>query len=463
MARVAYRLTGGLDAQQLAQIRHEALLTLETVGVDVDDEDIRKHLSDFEGVTIRGKRVHYSGALVEAWIKRIPENNLEYSYNRKSGEFRMVGPYMPRWFIDPDSGERRYGTPEDLAVAAQLMDAYRAYGPSPIHVQTVRPGLRQLATFKTCVLNSAELGGFANPANPEDAEYLCRIGQASGRPPPYGCMEIPISPLKLNHHALRIIFDRRDRPDQFTGLVYGGGSVPMAGASAPIEITACMAQGLAEALSAYITPKLVDERVQGYCSFGGFLFDMKTMDTGMFFPESVTYHAGQRQVIEYVLGETMGSSFRCAALESPGDVFRAGFQAAIAALAGARSFLGAGAAGDESFDPRVFVLDADIVRHVEKFVQGLDIAETEQATLDVIAHGATSGMYLDHPSSLDYRTAYLEPELVFKYDNRDDLFDAAREKVKQVLHDHHFELPADARKDVDAVYAAAVKEAAHGS
>ena len=60
--------------------------------------------------------------------------------------------------------------------------------------------------------------------------------------------------------------------------------------------------------------------------------------------------------------------------------------------------------------------------------------------------------------AVSYRTAYLEPELFFKYSDRDAMFEAARGKVKQVLADHHFELPADARRDVAEVYAAAVKE-----
>ena len=397
--------------------------------------------------------------LVEQWIKRIPRNNLEYSYNRKDSDaFRLVGPYMPRWFVDVDSGEQRYGTPEDLALSTQVMDAYHAYGPEPIHVQTVRPELRQLVSFKTCLLNSREVGGFTLAADAFDAEYLCRLGQAAGHPPPYGAMEIPISPLKLNHHALDIIFQRRGRPDQFTGLVYGGGAVPMPGATAPIHLPAYLSQGLAEALAAYMTPKLIDERVQGYCSFGGFLFDMRTMNTGIFFPESLIYHGMVRQVIRFVLGETIGCSFRCAAFRSPGDVFRAGFDAALAALSGVRSFLGAGAGEGESFDPKVFVVDADIVRHVAKFTQGLPYLEDPKATLDVVAHGAESGMYLDHPSVLDYRSIYLDPELFFKCKDAAELMDTARAKVRQVLRDHHFALPDDRRREVEQVYAAAERE-----
>ena len=80
----------------------------------------------------------FSGALVEQWIERIRADNLEYSYNREGSDaFRLVGPYMARYYIDEETREHRYGTPEDLTLSVQLMDAYDAYGPSPMHVQTV--------------------------------------------------------------------------------------------------------------------------------------------------------------------------------------------------------------------------------------------------------------------------------------------------------------------------------------
>ncbi|MFH0965281.1 MAG: trimethylamine methyltransferase family protein [Planctomycetota bacterium] len=459
MGKITYALTGGLDQGQLDGIRGEALAILERTGVEVDHEGIRKHLADFEGVEIKGKRVCYSRALVEKWIARIREDNLEYSYNRTDSKaFRLSGPYMARWYIDPENGERRYGTPDDLALSAQLMDAYGAYGPSPMHVQTVRPELRQLVTLKTCLLNSREIGGWGPAADAFDTEYLCRIGEAAGRKPPYGAMEIPISPLKLNHEALSLIFERRGRPNQFTGIVYGGGAVPMPGATAPIRIPGCLVQGLAEAIAAYMTPKLIDERIPGYCSFGGFLFDMKTMNTGMFFPESLVYGCVSRQVIEHVLGRTMGFHFRCGDFERPGDVFRDGFTAAVDALAGARTFLGAGEAPGESFAPHAFVIHADIMRHVEKFVMGLDGGEGEWTTLELIEHGVRSGMYLDHPSALEYRTAYLEPELMFRYENVKELVEGAREKVRETLRAHRFELPAERKRDVEEVYASAVRE-----
>ena len=75
MSLVRYGLSGGFDEKQLEAIRGEALAILARIGVQVDHEGIRKHLDDFEGVSIRGKRVCYSGDLVEEWIERISQPN----------------------------------------------------------------------------------------------------------------------------------------------------------------------------------------------------------------------------------------------------------------------------------------------------------------------------------------------------------------------------------------------------
>gem|GEM_PF-3347096 len=458
MSRVVYELSGGLSSDQLASIRNQSLQILARTGVQIDHPQIRAYLASIPGVTRAANRICYAEDFVAAWIECIRGDNLEYSYNRADNAFRLVGPYMDRWYLDPATGERRYGTAADLAASVRLMDVYGAYGPSPMHVQTVPEPLRQLTTFRSCVLNSREIGGWSQPANEWDADYLCRLGEAAGRPPPYGCEEIPISPLRLNHVALDMIYRRRGAPNQFTGLVYGGGAVPMPGATAPIRVPACLAQGLAEALAAYITPKLIDDRVPGYCSFGGFLFDMKRMQPGQFFPESTVYNAMTRQLIRHVLGRTMGSSFRSGSFEAPGNVFRAGFQAAVAALAGARTFLGLGTTGSETFSPVAFVLGADIVRHVARFCDGLDCDDDDAQVLATIAHGADSGMYLDHPSALGYRDAYLEPELFFRHTDPKTLLAAARERVEQDSAAASFELPADRRRDVENVYRAAVRE-----
>lgn len=456
---VNFTLQGGFTEGELDRMYGETLQLLEQVGMEVADDEIRGHLGTLPGITVRQKRICYARDLVEEWIEAIKKDNLEYSYNRKDGRIHMVPPYMGQHYHDPDTGEVRLATAEDMLFAVKLCDTYGAYGPSPIHLQTVPAPIRQVTTLRTCVENSREMGGWAPAANEQDGYWMCKIGEAARRPPPHCCMEIPISPLRLNAEALRMIFNRRGRNDQLVGMVLGGGAVPMAGATAPIFVPGCYIQGMAEALAAYITPQLIDPRVQGYCSFGGFLFDLRygAEAKARMFPEGLIYSVLARQVILRFLGETMGSQICVEDFDSPEDMLHLGFKVALDILDGARSFLSIGAYGD-GFCPVAAVIQADLVKHFEKFIAGREYRDEPGLTLRTVREALADGNFLTHPTTLDYRSIYLIPELVFKHENRDELRAAARDKAGQLVAAHEYSLPKEVQSDVTEVYEAACRD-----
>ncbi len=454
---LTFGLTGGFSDDQIEQIYAETLRVLEEIGMEVKDPGIRAFLAGVPGLRATGERICYAPKLVEEWIEVIRRDNLEYSYNRHDRRIRMVGPYMGQQYHDPDTGEVRYATADDMRVAVKLCDALDMYGPSPIHLQTVPPPLRQVTTQRICLENSREIGGWGPAASEKDAYWQCRISEAAGRPAPHCCMEIPISPLRLNVEALRMVFSRRGRDDQLTGMVIGGGAVPMPGATAPIFVPGCFIQAMAEALAAYITPQLIDPRVQGYCSFGGFLFDLRRATTGNLFPESVLYNLLGRQVIERFLGETMGSSIGVGAFNSPQAALSIGFKAACDVLAGARSFLGVGGYGD-GFCPVSAILTADIVKHLSRFIEGREYRSEPGLSLEAISEALADGTFLAHPTTLDCRKLYIIPELVFEYSDHDQLLEAAAEKARETVAAHDYCLADDVLGDIEEVYRAAERD-----
>jgi trimethylamine:corrinoid methyltransferase-like protein len=281
---------------------------------------------------------------------------------------------------------------------------------------------------------------------------LCRIGQAAGRAPPYCCLEIPISPLRLNHTSLDIIYRNRDHRYNLKGICLGGGAIPLVGATAPIFFPGMLVQGMAEALAAYITPKLIEPEVYGYCSFGGFLFDMRTMQPATPFPESVLFALAGRQVIRHILGETFGVSFAFNP-EDPADVFRIAFMAGFGICSGSSSFINVGADRD-GFNPVRAVIQADILRHCERFARGLPYREEKGLSSKVIQEALSTGMlsnYLDHPTTLEFREFYLEPELFFKYSG-EELKAKARAVARQKTAEHAFRLPNDKREALAQIY-----------
>ncbi len=454
---VTFGLEGGFTEIQLAQIYDETLQVLEEIGVEVADDEIRDYLGSLPGITIKGDRVCYTRPLVEEWIAVIKQDNLEYSYNRKDERIRMTGPYMGQYYYDAETDDYRLATLEDLRFSVELLDAYECYGPSPIHLQTVPAPIRQVTTFKTCIENSREIGGWAPVASEKDAEWMCRLGEAAGRPAPHCCMEIPISPLRLNVEALRMIFHRRGRADQLTNMVVGGGAVPMPGATAPITVPACYVQGMAEALAAYITPQLIDPRIPGYCSFGGFLFNLRSADTTSLFPETALYELLTSQVIRYFLGETMGASIKLAGFDSVQIALRTGFEIALDLLNGARTFLGIGWY-DDGFSAAGAVIAADLVQHFARFTAGREFRATPGAILQTIQEGVDAGDYLIHPTTLQFRELYLIPELVYKYDDRAELIAAVGARAQQMVAAHDYTLPDDVQHNVDEVYEASCSD-----
>ena len=459
--KLRYRLDGGLTEEELGAIKDDALNLLAETGIRIDHEEIVNYLDSMKGVTRSDNRVRLSRGLVEEWLPRIREENYCYSYNRLDNAWRLVAPYMAVNYRDPETNKVRPATIADHRLCVKLCDALGMYGPSPLHVQEGANAIRQLQTFKLALENSREVGGWAPAINAEETRWMIAMGQAAGRTPPYGCMEIPISPLRLNAEQLGMIFDRRERDDQFLGVVVGGGAVPMPGATAPLSFPACISQGLAEAVAAYIVGQLIDPRLPGYCSFGGFLFNLRTMDTfHPYFPETLMYNGMIRQVAGHVFGRAPGYSFKPDFYDNPGKLYQMGFTAAVAAMQGARS-VHVGAETGDVFSPLNAVICADIVRHARKFVEGLPLDHTPTSTRELIEPGLDSGIYTDQESTLNYRELYVNPRLIFKHDDHASLMSAARAEMARLVETHEFALPETAQTEVDQIFAAAGKTPAH--
>jgi hypothetical protein len=453
--RLRLGLTGGLTPQELQTIQDDALSLLADIGMRIDHEGVLKFLESLPGVTRSGNRARLSRELVGSWLPAVREQNGDYYFNRPGDPWRLVPPYLPANYRDPMTHAVRPATAADHRLSVKLCDALGMYGPPPLHVQEGPVAMRQLLTFKICLEHSRELGGSGPATSAAEAEFLIAMGQAVGRPPPYGAMEIPISPLRLNGDLLGILLERQGRDNQLLGIIVGGGAVPLPGATAPLSFPACLSQGLAEALGAYIVPKLIDPRILGYCSFGGYLFNLRTMDTyHAYFPESLLYNLMVRQVIRFTLHRTMGHAFKVDFLENPGKLYQVGYTGAILTLLGARS-IHVGAEKGDVFSPLTAVICADLVRHLAKLIDGLPLERTSDSTRQLVEPGLESGMYTDQESTLNYRDLYVDLKLLFRYDDHASLMAAAREEMQRRLAAHAFALPADVQRELEKVYTAA--------
>ena len=277
-------------------------------------------------------------------------------------------------------------------------------------------------------------------------------------------MQIPISPLKLNAGILDIVFRLKDSADYLEGIVVGGGAIPMMGASAPLNLLAALAQSSAEAIAAFITVKLLDPRVPANATAAVFPFDLRHAVPSLGTPEAALLRLASAQVAEAIFGFRMAGTLAAMGMPlDPQTMVEKANNTLIMALAGTRVFIDAGMTPmDELFSLEQVVLDREIVAWVRRVVEGFPWTGGAAQTLSTIRNGVTEGNFFTDEATLGHREVYWESEL-FRYtslahrlsDDRTTVAQRARDIVDQTVQSHTFELPADARREIDRIYRAA--------
>ena len=107
------------------------------------------------------------------------------------------------------------------------------------------------------------------------------------------------------------------------------------------------------------------------------------------------------------------------------------------------------------FSPLNAVICADIARHIRKFIKGLPLRHSPTLTGELIQPGLDSGMYTDQESTLNYRELYVDPRLIFQYDDHASLMAAARKEMAGLVDAHKFALSETTRAEVDKVFESA--------
>jgi trimethylamine--corrinoid protein Co-methyltransferase len=137
-----------------------------------------------------------------------------------------------------------------------------------------------------------------------------------------------------------------------------------------------------------------------------------------------------------------------------------------AALAGARIFTCAGLlAVDEIFSAEQLVIDNEIVRYVGRVCQGYELSEDTLAA-DIISEVGPAGNFLRHRSTRDHhRHVTWDPDLFthtslsqWQGSGSPVLVDQAREIARRAIAAHDYELPAETRRDLNAIYDRAARE-----
>jgi len=468
MDRISFGISGGLGEKEIQKIRDDAFDLLDKVGVEIEDTEIVSELKRHKGIRAEGALVFYSGEIVEEFIRQVREQNDEY-FLRVPGRDKPVirPPYlcMRTWDLAADSA--RPATVEDLQRAAKLLDTYDAEGVAPIHPPDTPTRLRQMITAKTCYENSRGLGSYMPAFSVREMELLCEMGEAAGRKWPHVSLQVPHSPMKLDAKSLALILEMKRSKRTPRGITAGGGAMPLSGAAAPLLLPGLLSQGLAEALSAYGTAKLLNDKVGGFCSIFPATFDMRYSGLSMASPEAVLYWLAIRQLWKEVFGQEVGGDLACTAKTYDAQ---AGAQktAAIltAVMSGATTFVSPGMTPtDEAFHFEGVVIDMEILAYALRVGRGLAWEKTP--TSDIVREGRKERTFLVHPTTMRFREEIWDPP-VFTNDSMSQWESAgspsvvqraaavARERIDQ----HSYRPDKPVQKDLDRIMRIAEKDLA---
>lgn len=412
-----------LSDDEIEQIHEAALALLASPGVRVPHARMRGLFAE-AGARLEEsrERVAIPVRLVEECLSscgkrfelrgRDPSSSARFGY----GERNYNTIFGEAHWIDLETGERRFATLDDVAVAARLGDAL-----PHITVVGAMSDPHEIPPAWRCVAVAAQLlKATGKPVgfwfhDRASARYVVELlrtvaggtGDLAAHPPAYPFLE-PISPLSFSFDSIDLLFETGTVP-----LPVPIGPMAQAGATAPVTLAGTLAQEHAEILAGVCVTQLI--RPGTPVCYGGIphAFDMST--TQMVF-------AGPEQSLMAVAMTQMGAWLRLPVYinvgltDSKAVDAQAGLEVAATllsgTLAGADIFGHMGIAGvDQASSLPMAVLQHEAVAYVERMMGGFRV---EPATLavDVVRQTADGG-FLGHDHTLErFRDDHWFPRLL---------------------------------------------------
>jgi trimethylamine--corrinoid protein Co-methyltransferase len=466
---------GDMVGSDRAQRVHEtALRILDQVGLEILRQDVRDQMAG-AGFAVRGDRVYLRPRTVEDYLER-RRSRLEQTPKPEfqANDRRLwlsTNPY-PLHVHDLETDAIVPYTTDKLVEMTKFVDTFAdeaVWSAAPGYPMDVPPKLQPVIQYRVGAEYSRYGCAPVDPMTVFGAKYVFEMAEVLDRP----IRSLPVyvfSPLRLGGESLDVALTYIDRLDSIRV-----GSMPSAGATAPVDPFGALSLAVAEVLGGAVTLSVVSGKA---VDFGVGLHAFDLHDGSMIFgsPE------------EYLFG-LAASDMR--AFYNPGrPVRRAGSgiltranwpdaQAAAekaslmtaGALMGARRFSGVGGLSlDEVFSAEQFLVDCEIREHVQRLIDGLQFGDQAYDWVEQIREGV-QGNFMTVDSTLDrYRQVYWFPRL-FDRGARGRLGDQprlamhrqAQAALQQRLAQHDYELDPHRRAELQRIWRRAVEDCGEGT
>jgi len=416
-----------LSEDEIEAIYFSALRVLHETGVRVYDK---------EGVEL----AHAGGAIVsdtneESSLVKIPPWMVDRARATLPKKVVVVGPdrkyrmelYKNQIYygagsdtpftIDPNSGERRRATYQDVKNLARIAEAmpnidfHMSLGITQDTAVGTYDRWQYLAmlegTNKPINITAVDMDGLKDQL---EMAYIRLGGKAEWEKAP--CFSLYIEPVSPLSHSTEVIQKLLFSADHNIPFVYT--PCPMAGGTAPTTLAGLLVQALSESLFGIVLSQLRKPGAQ--LIIGGLLSNMDMQTTIMAYgsPEMALLSAGYTDITKW-LGVPMYETAGCsdAKIFDEQAAMEATMNIATAALIGGNMIHDVGyIESGLTSSPDMLVASDEIIAMVKRIMRGIPVTD-ESMALDVMDEIGPGGHYLEHDHTYNrFRTEIWRPKII---------------------------------------------------
>ena len=455
-----------LNDKDFSMAYEGGLRILSELGVACVHKEAAERLQEKSGIRLKNGRLLFPKDEMEAYLeKKGKELRTEYLAAIALPDhdtFRMGGNWNCLNYLDPVTEEQRDCSYEEAVRLARLSEALGAKAtPIPVAPGDTDPRLKTLVCEQIALLHTRGLGGWLTATDPEQIRVLTDMYKAAGRRYRLG-LEGLITPLNFNPAVFDIYFDWCDDPDVDIGIM---GSIPMAGATAPLVFPACLSLSLAEALALdYVFRVLSDGRLTNF-DMRLDPFDMKAGNLAFGTPEYCIITEAMCAFREYLFDvKPLRGVFRTngRTTDAQTQIERTAsfmFQASL----GMRTFGSVGQMSiDEVYSPVQAILDREILRYGERLYRGIgeDCFRYDLDIVQIVREGVEDGGFMIHDTTLETFRSFYDMERLSSASNLSTwksmggrkLEALAWDEAQRVADGHVYNLEDGRRKEVEKLF-----------
>ncbi len=461
-----YGLKGGLGGDQIQQMHEKAMWLIETSGIQVPHEGVRKLIAGHDGVTVEGDMVRFKPEVVSRALEAASYDVPEYA---RSGWVMSAGAHQTNCY-GLDSGSLRPPTTQDLIDFLKLGDALDTVGSSPVIPMDVPVHLQHILMHKLAYEHTRyrcnDIYEHMDKPSYECATYVREMAQAANKRFAFGVWMI--SPKSFDMNNLEVAYRLRH-----LGIPMWVATMPQAGVTAPITILGTVLQSMFEVFAGLTVLHLMNPKGNNYISpadaFEANTFDMKYTTFVYGSVEYIQHSLHQMALCRHYDIPIIIKSLLTSAKEPDAHAAaEMGIHTFITALAGARAFRCGGllSTGEVYCGEWVLILH-EMIEYIKQVLKEEQWSEARLMIQDIIDVGP-GGTYVDKRSTYEqFRKEYWMPKL-FDHSNvgqwielgSKSMRQRAQEESRRLIAEHSYMIDRDVKKELDRIYERAGRDEA---